>query len=181
MPAGRLRTTSVAEFGLGIQAWLGGGPFDPDLVEPASYPRLPRPKPEGFFTSSWDEERHTSAWIEFKATTPRASEPGTVWLLAPDPAAVLYVIDSPHDYARLVEVYPHRYANPADPRIYPHWLDLAHGGVIDAVHMTAAAATDPSQSYARPWEVESTWWLGPKLVLVGHGGGGVHQRRGGLS
>ena len=59
-----LGTTSVAEFGLGIQAWLGATPYDPRRVGGFDWPIRPIEKPHGgFFTSSWNG--HTSAWIEF--------------------------------------------------------------------------------------------------------------------
>jgi hypothetical protein len=59
---------SVAQFGLGIQAWWGVGPFDPRRVEQVDWPTRPIEKPQhAFFTSSWDG--HSSAWIDYQAKT----------------------------------------------------------------------------------------------------------------
>jgi hypothetical protein len=76
------------------------------------------------------------------------------------------VIDSPDDYVRLVEEYPHRYPNPADPRVCPHWTRLASEGPFDAIHMTADAVADDNLWHVNGWEVESTLWLHPKLTVL---------------
>jgi hypothetical protein len=159
---------SVAEFGLGIQTWLGAGPFDPRRVEKVSWPNQPIEKPQsGFFTSSWDG--HSSAWIEWQASQPRASEKRIVYLLYPQPAAVLYVIDAPADYDRLVEAYPqHRSDVSSHPHVCPHWQRLAAEGPFDGVHMTAAAVSDHDLWYAHRWEVESTLWFRPRLISLDH-------------
>lgn len=163
-----INAVSVADFGLGLQAWLGGRPFDPSLVELTSWPALPRCKPDhGFFTSTWKEDRRTSAWIEFKATTHRAFEAASIWLLEPNPDASLYVVDSPADWAALVEAYPHRYENPRNPTVCPNWRTLTSGSPFDAVHVTTEALIDRSQPYTRLWQVESTLWLRSRLTLLG--------------
>jgi hypothetical protein len=160
---------SVVEYGLGVQAWLGAGPYDPGRVEEVAWPTQPIEKPQhGFFTSSWDDERKTSAWIDWQATQPvRAAEKRTVHLLVPHPNAVLYVIDSPDDYDRLVDGYPqHRSDLPDHPQVCPNWERLAQEGHFDAIHMTAAAVLDKDRWYAHRWEVESTLWFHPKLTVV---------------
>jgi hypothetical protein len=132
-----------------------------------AWPTQPIEKPHGgFFTSSWDEQRKTSAWIEYHATTPRASESRSTYLLLPHTDALLYVIDSPKDYDRLTEAYPQRYAhNPNHPTVCPAWKDLAAEGPFDAIHMTAAA-TDHDLPYAHRWADESTLWFRPFLTLL---------------
>lgn len=156
----------MPEFGLGIQAWLGIGPFDPGRVEDVAWPHQPIEKPQhGFFTSSWDGR--TSAWIEWQATQERGSEKRSIYLLLPDSGAVMYVIDSPDDYARLVEAYPLRRSDiPSHPKVCPHWRRLAERGPFDAIHMTCAAVADQNLLYARRWSVESTLWFRPTLVLL---------------
>ncbi len=163
--AGKLLATTVAEFGLGIQAWWGATHYDPRLVAQVAWPNQPREKPHdgGFFTSS--RRGYTSAWIDYQAKTPRATESRTTYFLQPDPSAVLCVIDSPDDYDRLVETYPQRYDNRNDPRVCPHWKRLAVEGHFDAIHMTAVA-TEHDCRYAHSWAVESTLWLRPKLTLL---------------
>jgi hypothetical protein len=158
----------VAEFGLGVQAWLGTGPYDPRRVEEVSWPTQPIEKPHrGFFTSSWDGR--TSAWIDWQATKPdRASEKRSVQLLIPDPGTALYVVNSPGDFAALSQAYPQRYENPhCEP--CPDWGRLAAGGPFDAIHMTAAAVSDHDLWYAHRWEVESTLWFRPRLTPLDHG------------
>jgi hypothetical protein len=159
---------SVAEFGLGIQAWLGSGPFDPGRVEAVASPTQPIEKPQhGFFTSPWDEERQTSAWIDWQAKTGRASEDGSCHLLLPHHDAVLYVVDGAEDYERLVNAYPHRRSDlPNHPKVCPDWQRLAQEGRFDGIHMTASAVVDKDLWYAHRWEVESTLWFHPKLTLL---------------
>lgn len=158
---------SVAEFGLGLQEWLGAEPYDPDRVLAFTWPTRPTEKPpQGFFTSSWDEERQTSAWSELFATMPRAAtESRTTYLLQPHADALLYVIDTPEGYERLAETYPQVYETSQRPP-RPHWKRLAAEELFDAVHMTAAAVSDKSHWYAHSWGVESTLWLRPKLTLL---------------
>jgi hypothetical protein len=157
-------TVSVAQFGLGIQAWWGLAPFDAQRVERVAWPTQPIEKPQhGFFTSTWDG--HTSAWIEYQAKTTRAAEARNTYLLCPHPGAVLYVIDSPQDYTALAEAYPQRYENPHHPPC-PHWRHLAEEEQFDAVHMTAAAVADQNLWYAHRWAVESTLWFHPTLTVV---------------
>jgi hypothetical protein len=158
---------SVAEFGLGIQAWLGAGPFDPRRVEEVAWSTQPIEKPQhGFFTSTWDEECQTSAWIDWQAKTARASEKRSVYLLLPHPDAVLYVIDGAQDYERLVDAYPQRRPDiPRHPQVCPDWGRLAQDGRFDGIHMTASAVIDKDLWYAHRWEVESTLWFYPKLTL----------------
>jgi hypothetical protein len=159
-------TISVAEFDLGVQAWLGAEIFDPDRVLEVNWPNQPMVKPpHGFFTSSSDGG--TSPWIEYQSRQEkRAGEKRRVYLLDPNPDALLYIIDTPEDYKRLAETYRQRHANPNNPEICPHWRKLAQEGPFDAIHMTAAAVADKSLWYASSWAVESTLWFRPKLTLL---------------
>jgi hypothetical protein len=155
---------TVADFGLGTQAWWGAEPYDPDRVHPVRWPNQPIEKPQhGFFTSSWDGQ--TSAWIEYQGRTERAAEPRRVQLFFPRPDARLYVVASSDDYELLAEQYPQRYENPKRSPL-PDWHSLASEGPFDAIHMTAAALSDTSLWYAHSWAVESTLWFRPKLTLL---------------
>ena len=61
-----LQTRTVADLGLGLQAWIG--PSEPDPRRPWLPARDPtlRPKPiDGFFTSTWDPEHQTCPWLGF--------------------------------------------------------------------------------------------------------------------
>lgn len=161
-----MRTSSVSDFGLGTQAWLGQTQFDPLRIAGGPWPTQPCTKPpRGFFTSTWDAEQQTSAWREFKATTPRASEPRKVILLHPEPTAILYVVDCAEDYEKLVEAYPHPYDNPAR-QACPHWGRLAQETALDGIHVTADVTADPRCPCAHSWQVESTLWLRPTLKVV---------------
>jgi len=157
-----LRMTTAAEHGLEVQAWWGKEPYDPRRVGGDGWPKDARHKPDGrFFTSSW--EGHTSAWIEYQASTARAAEARSVQLFLPDPEAVLYVIDSPDDYDDLVQVYPHYQARP-EP--CPDWRLFFETEGPDAVHVTAAGVAQGNPWFASAWTVESTAWLRPRLTLL---------------
>jgi len=88
-----LSTVTVAECGLGNQAWKGVGVPNSGFVR-CAWPTQPAEKPDqAFFTSTWDVERRTSAWIEFPTQWPhRQGE--QIWLLEPDPSAHLVIIDA---------------------------------------------------------------------------------------
>jgi hypothetical protein len=160
-----LTGTSVAEFGLGIQAWWGREAFDPAQVDRGGWPEVSVYKPKNrFFTSSWDRERQTSAWVEYQATTARISEPRRVWLLKPDPNAALYIINTPDDFTALAETYPDSRRRRPEP--CPYWEHIAQEGGFDAIHMTAAAVVDHNLWYANAWTVESTLWFRSTLAPV---------------
>ncbi len=157
MPSGALAFTTVAEFGrLGLQAWVGREDFKQAIVGTNPWPPLPSEKPhQGFFTSSWDEESQTSAWMQSRSYTLRDDPDSKApVLLSPVRSATLFVIDSIDDFDTLANQYPQRYPNPRDPRVCPDWRKLAD--LVDAVHVTASAVTDQDNLYAHAWEVEST-------------------------
>ena len=135
-------TRSVAEQGLGLQAWLGRGEFDPAKVGRNPWPTEPRQKPDhGFFTSSWDGERPTSPWMEFWCTTPRAAKEldRQVWLLHPRADARLYVIDCAADYEDLVAEFTQRYqGHGVSPYVAPapNW-----GGIVKTCGLTGPVIT----------------------------------------
>jgi hypothetical protein len=166
MPSTGLAFTTIAEFGrLGIQVWVGREDFNPAIVGKNPWPRSPRPKPShGFFTSSWDEVRQTSAWMRSESYMLRADpERNAPVFLSPVPSATLLVVDSIHDFDTLASQYPQRYPNLRNPTVRPHWARLA--GLVDALHVTASAVTDDDNPYANAWEVESTlWFRGAALV-----------------
>ena len=162
-----LTPLTVAEFGLGLQAWTGLRDFDPAIVGKNSWPTSPAEKPNhGFFTSSWDEDTQTSAWMRSRGYTCRDdSERRTPVLLKPDPYATLFVVDSMEDFDSLASAYPQRYSNPLNPRVCPDWSRIA--GVVDAVHVTDRAVVNLDNHYAHAWEVESTlWFRGAVLTRV---------------
>jgi hypothetical protein len=158
---------TVAEFGLGLQAWVGQSDFDPAMVGKTAWPTSPTEKPShGFFTSSWDKESQTSAWMRSRSYARRDdSERRIIVLLKPDPDATLFVVDSIEDFDTLANAYPQMYSNPLNPRRCPNWGGLA--GIADAVHVTNRAVTDRENNYAHAWEVESTlWFRGAVLARV---------------
>jgi len=170
-----LPITTVSEFGLGMQAWVGMGEPDPAKARPTGWEEDPRGKPPGFFTSSWNALDRSTAWLDHLQVNQRASpsetrrvEDGTrVWLLDPNPDARLYIIDTAQDDRRLSDAYPHRYANVQNTTVAPHWRQIAEAEPppFDAVHITSQGAVEePSWSAdGHPpwlrWEVESTWWM----------------------
>lgn len=153
----RLQPTTVGEFGLGVQAWTGPTAPDPARVNVA-LTQYPRPKPyNGFFTSTWDSARRSSAWLDFMRTNGRRNAEGRqLWTFVPDPTTTLLIINSEDDYPQLAHRYPHRYPNERDPRCAPHWFEIAAADSLpfEAVHVTAEAAAELDG-----WDVESTAWF----------------------
>lgn len=163
-----MTVTTVAEYGLGIQAWAG--PTKPDYYRSIRPARtgIPTSKPsDGFFTSTWNAKERTSAWTEFMRTQgTRGAENRSLWLLTPDPTAMLFIVENEEDFGSLVEDY----ASETDGRrTMPAWHLLANSETkpFDAVHVTETAATASS---ANPfwkfsgWGCESTLWLAMRFV-----------------
>jgi hypothetical protein len=179
-----LEVVSVAEFGRGVQAWVGPNAPDETLAgRPAPTPG-PRAKPaDGFFTSSWDGR--SCAWLEFMhaeylgAEGTRSSHGYEVWLLTPEPDATLYVIDSLEDYQRLTDAYPKGWDDAAIPERAPDWYRISDpatriDGVLTSAPAVAAGRMPPEGRELRPftgWDVESTLWFGWPFVSQEYRGG----------
>jgi len=166
MPSAGLAPITVAEFGrLGLQAWVGREDFNEAIVGKNPWPSSPSPKPnQGFFTSSWDEVSHTSAWMRSKSYMLRGDlDCKAPVLLSPVLSATLFVIDSIDDFNTLASLYPQSYRNSRNPTVRPDWARLA--GLVDAVHVTASAVTDEDNTYAHAWEVESTLWFRGAILV----------------
>lgn len=162
---------TVGDFALGVQAWIGTSAPDPNKIA-VSGSEFPRWKPQdGFFTSTWDNDRESCAWLEHMQEHDERypkREGRQVWTFAPDPAIRLYVIDSLEAFRELADEYPHRYANERNPTCLPDWYAIytAHPRRFEAVHVTAQAA-----ALLERWDVESTLWFAlqrfPDLRQVG--------------
>lgn len=178
-----LITVTVADFGLGAQAWAGPDEPDPNRsLRPMPTPG-PRPKPhDGFFTSTWDVGRRSSAWLDFmRVTGERGPEDRMLWVLTPQPEATLYVIDSLADYKRLADEYPQRWNHPnvssKNPDYAPNWNQIATAKPLpfDGMHATEAGiqagnVQPPGDPRFTGWDVESTLWFAWRFIkheLVG--------------
>ena len=152
----------MADYGLDVQIWWGSEPYDSARINEGGWPLQARHKPGGrLFTSSRRGE--SSAWIDFQATTCRATEERSAQLLFPHPRARLYVINSPRDYETLVQAYPHRQPQP-EP--CPNWRRFFDIEGPDAVHVTASAIAHGGPWFAKAWATESTAWFRPALNLL---------------
>jgi hypothetical protein len=159
--AGGLTLTTVARFGLGVQAWAGEDePVSERLPKP-SLTAGPRSKPhDGFYTCSFRAADASTAWVDhMKVRGQRSGSGRRLWTLAPDPDATLYVIDDKADYEELSLQYPKRWDLPVNsPEVAPDWNRIANlvDGQINGIHATEFAA---SSSWLWGWDVESTLWL----------------------
>lgn len=158
----------ATDYGFGAQAWAGVGDPDARLFSRPARTEGPRAKPSGFFTSTWDAERRSSAWLDFLrtpgATDRRPREAERVWTFAVSEDTRLYIVDSDDDYRRLAGFLPQHYGNPKDPRYAPNWHDLARLDPLpfDGVHVTTNALASPPRGdhpELSGWDVESTLWL----------------------
>ncbi len=167
---------TAADFGLGTQGWAGLGPLDDRSLRPASSP-IPRPKPyDGFFTSTWDSSRCTTAWLDYmRSEGNRPTQGRSLWLLEPDADARLYVIDTLDDFKTLADRFPQSYDNPNNPWYAPNWSRVFDEGrsMFDAIHVTFATV-DAGKSVPGTehpvffgWDVESTLWLSAKFTDCG--------------
>lgn len=130
---------------------------------------MPRPKPQdGFFTSTWDPRRCTTAWMDYtRSEGHRSTEGRSLWLLEPDADARLYVIDVLDDFKALADKYRQSYDNPHNPWYSPNWCRVFDEGrsMFDAIHVTSAAVdagkSAPGTEHPQflGWDVESTLWL----------------------
>jgi hypothetical protein len=165
-----LPTTTTREYALGRQAWAGTSEPDPSRGA-SGWPKNPTAKPDGgFFTSTWNETTWSSPWLdhlsdpESQVRRNPVEEGRALWLLDPDPDAVLVVIDSSDDFELLAMTYPHRW-NDRHPTL-PNWGDIVRADLFDAVHVTRNVTETPLRS----WACESTLWLKCRLATFGCAG-----------
>jgi hypothetical protein len=174
--------TTVAEFGLGIQAWSGERDPSPEQFAFRPWIGAPRDKPITLFTSTWDPQRQSMSWLDrlrsnlLEGQVTRAVRPDEkLWLLEPDPNATLFIIDSFDDYRRLTEQYEYRWrGKDAGPNYLrgPDWPLIAETRPFDGVHFTGNArqpaegrlASDPVPLVS--WDVESTAWFTFSLTVL---------------
>lgn len=161
---------------LRVQAWVRDRPdpspalhrFQPVTQGPRDYDWV---KPHGgMWTSTWDPD-FGSGWIDWCVGESFGSPPFDVWLLTPDPAARLYIVDSLASLTALVEQFPGRNHLPGSPREYPNWTAVAE--VYDGVSLTdegqwATRLSHPVNLYG--WDCECTLWFRWMFTDVGHYG-----------
>lgn len=161
------QVSTVAEFRLETQAWSGEGQPTPERLVFRPWAGAPRDKPVTLFTSTWDPEKRSMPWIDHlrqrflqgEPTRPvRADE--KLWLLAPDPTATLFIIDSFDDYRSLTDQYEYRWNRLRGP----DWRRIATDLPFDGVHYTGNARQPAEWSPNDPvplvsWDVESTAWF----------------------
>ena len=170
---GPVQLRSVGELPLLTQGWLGSSAPNPLLLTQGS-DKTPRPKPsQGFFTSTYDRQRQTTAWADKVCREwPERGRGRRLWLLEPDPDASLVLLDGPVDYAAFARDWPLSHG-PKHPT-HVDWRQLyetVSSLPFDGVHMTAAGAAaldDSGERWAvgHSWEVESTLWLRWRLHLA---------------
>lgn len=128
-------------------------------------------KPEGGMWTSPYEGKFGSAWCQWCLQEEFRIERGHpyfhLWLLEPDPAGRLYLVDSEEALKDLVDYYP---GTPMDSRFpfeYPDWLAVAED--FDGVHLTEEGQwqtrlSHPANLYG--WDCECTLWLRWKFTDV---------------
>ena len=126
-----------------------------------------RQKPKGgFWTSTWHEETHDSAWVEWcRSTRHYGMDEQHWWLLTPHAGIRLYTIDSLADFNQCLLDYgfpsPNLRLGPlfAGQRV----LDFEKlAGEFDGLHLTEQGNQEthlsmPNDLYA--WDCESTLWF----------------------
>jgi len=130
-------------------------------VAPVENRRFIKPK-WGFWTSTYDAERQSSAWVDWCLAEEFGDVTRGSWfVLTPDPAAHVFVIDTLPDLRYLVEHY-------FDPEALPYMrfitcLDFeCLSQDFDAIHLTEAGqwATRHSQPHdLNGWDCECTLWF----------------------
>lgn len=184
---------------LGRQAWVGkvAAPARSRPEASKFLPIMPSPRPRvkphhtdrrgaGLWTSTFHEQ-YGSSWIQWCIAEGVDCVPQDptwhTWLLDPDPAARIYVIDSYTDLQALVDTFPQAEHHPdssygAWSEIRPAWHAIAEE--FDAVHLTdegqwATRLTDPLDLYG--WDCESTLWLRWAFAAVKDGGMRTYELR----
>lgn len=164
----KLKTVTVAGFGLGIQGWAGQSLPDPEKLSRPARSTGPESKPpKSFFTSTLDQSTNSTKWLDYLRDNngQRANEGRCLWALTPCPQATLYIVNSLEDYKQLADAYPKTYENRKNPCYAPDWYQIGNPSAIpfDGVHVTekAIASGNSQQGYPKfwGWNVESTLWL----------------------
>ena len=130
------------------------------LVAPVENRHFIKPK-WGFWTSTYDAERQSSAWVDWCLAEEFGDVTAGSWfVLTPDPRARVYVIDGLVDLQHLIKNYPQPGAE-AYMRFYA-CLDFERlAQEYDAIHLTERGqwATRHSTPNLNGWDVECTLWF----------------------
>jgi hypothetical protein len=105
----------------------------------------------------------SSAWVEWCRAEEFGEPDAQHWyVLEPDPAARVYIIDSLADLNRLIAMYPHP---DKEQRLYSRFFGYIDFEAVsqdyDAIHLTEAGqwATRYSEPSLNGWDCESTVWF----------------------
>lgn len=116
----------------------------------------------GLWTSTYDAERHTSAWVDWCLAEEFGDVTAGSWfVLTPDPSARVFVIDGLAALEHLTDNYPEP-GTEAYTRRFFACLDFERlAQEYDAIHMTEAGqwATRYSTPNLNGWDVECTLWF----------------------
>lgn len=176
------RTSSQPDDCREVQAvlWEVGSPppqadkFKPVLMD---YDHPTRFKPQGgLWTSTFLGREELSGWAQWCRVESFGYEKADLWLLTPDPAAEVYVVDTYRDLDMLHRLYgrTHRWEGMngewwEDP--YLDWPLIAErwsGVRLTDEGQWATRLTDPYNLYG--WDCESTLWLRWSFTDIQHGG-----------
>lgn len=155
---------------------------DPDKFKPPCNADLPYVKPRtgGIWTSSWDETNGTD-WLRWCQSESFSGPSWDMWLLEPDPDAVVVQISEFADLAELIRKYPH-------PK--NGWEKAKWGKVMSSVSLNEGLDFEKlaedfhgvnltqngqwATRYSNPglygWDCESTLWLRWNFVSIEHYG-----------
>ncbi len=135
----------------------------PELMQPiANYAIKPR---GGLWTSTYQPDTHTSAWVDFYRTEYGAASvlpnPDDLYwsVLTPNPVARIYTIDHDDDLRTVIARYPLPLYLGETP---PQRIDFARFSQdYDALHLTERGehATRSSEPNLWGWDCESTLWM----------------------
>ena len=151
---------------LGTQVWVAQNGRNHALsaseFEPITANEIPtwKPRKGGLWTAQWDE-RWGGGWVQWCLSEQYDGPTWKyVWLLDPEPAARVLVIDSYDDLARAFDRWPHRDERYDHRDGYLAWHRIAEE--FDAVHVTEEGQwrtrlTHPLNLYG--WDCESTVWF----------------------
>lgn len=123
-------------------------------------PNKPQPG-TGLWTSTWNEQTHSSAWTEWCQFNSEFLAPHW-FLLTPQADARIYTIDTLDDLLALLEVFSLPGVSQTILQVYGGLLDCERlAGVYDGIHLTEAGqwATRLTTPSLYGWDCESTLWL----------------------
>jgi hypothetical protein len=118
----------------------------------------------GLWTSTWDEERKTSEWVEWCIDADYGALYGQHWfLLTPVPDARICVIDTLADLKGLLKRYRLQCTGNISYLNELHYLDYEHlAQDYDAIHLTEEGQEQTRLSFPENlygWDSESTVWF----------------------